>query len=376
MDNSAVSSTTCGEGGLSRPAVRPVTYFLSRRSPWTQRLHQWVLWFLRDVSVPGTWHTRGNSSVTDQRYPPTPPTVRRTRTAPDSLADGHRRRRAGPPCHRPPLHPLHQRRRWPGGRSPHHRPRRPPPPSAARRAHSAISLVTEASPGASASEATRGRSDARRRSSDDRRRGADAAVMGPDSSAERPLAPSRPIRRPSSSARASEADGYHLVSRLERHGAAVRIRMHDTRARPSCCDCPAFIGWVATSPALTEPRGSRPRRRAMTVRPSAPNVEIARRRSTNPRCASSAIGAEPMTYLAFWPELPDDAGLGGSCAASRDSRWRGSSARTSTPPSITTAEDDEPAGTGHSFPVNIDPATGVTSMPERGHVGRGQRTPR
>ena len=30
---------------------RPVSYFLSRRSPWSQRLHQWLSWFLRDVSL-------------------------------------------------------------------------------------------------------------------------------------------------------------------------------------------------------------------------------------------------------------------------------------------------------------------------------------
>ncbi len=54
----------------------PVTYFLSRRSPWTQRLHQRVSWFLRDVSLCGERALTGgpdDGRVSIRRSPPTPP---------------------------------------------------------------------------------------------------------------------------------------------------------------------------------------------------------------------------------------------------------------------------------------------------------------
>src|SRR6188474_3715102 len=58
--------------GLVPGPGRRVSYFLSRRSPWIQRLHQRVPWFLRDTAMSGDVAC-GREYVADQPYPPLQP---------------------------------------------------------------------------------------------------------------------------------------------------------------------------------------------------------------------------------------------------------------------------------------------------------------
>jgi hypothetical protein len=70
--------------------------------------------------------------------------------------------------------------------------------------------------------------------------------------------------------------------------------------------------------------------------------------------------ADDMSFDAWWPELPDDAGLGSACPASdTEVGWL---VCQNTNSNLLAASEEEPAG---RLPISIDPDSGVT-MPERG----------
>ncbi len=132
-----------------------------------------------------------------------------------------------------------------------------------------------------------------------------------------------------------------------------------TPERGELLDCPAFVGWVASAgPDGTAWLEAAEPGDCPTGQPS---VEVLALLPYTMRLI--CYGAEPMTYGAFWPELPDDAGLGGACAAGETAvAWLVCQNINST---VLTVAGEAPTGTGLSFPINIDPASGVT-MPERG----------
>jgi hypothetical protein len=76
----------------------------------------------------------------------------------------------------------------------------------------------------------------------------------------------------------------------------------------------------------------------------------------------SCFGADPFTFRAFWPEIPDDAGLGGACVSQDEpSGWLVCQNINYNGLVI----DEEQGFGGLGLHVSIDPASGV-SMPERG----------
>jgi hypothetical protein len=74
------------------------------------------------------------------------------------------------------------------------------------------------------------------------------------------------------------------------------------------------------------------------------------------------LGSDPLTFQAWWPELPDDAEQGGVCEfEDTGSAWLLCHHLND---KFIAINDAEPAG-GIGLLVTIDPASGVT-MPERG----------
>ena len=73
--------------------------------------------------------------------------------------------------------------------------------------------------------------------------------------------------------------------------------------------------------------------------------------------------AEPLTFVAWWPELPEGAGGGEPCAAAQtDVGWL---VCQGTNPNVLAADPSEASSGGGRWPVSIDPSSGV-AMPERG----------
>lgn len=149
-----------------------------------------------------------------------------------------------------------------------------------------------------------------------------------------------------------EGDGFtwYLVS-------AMGLPPNSGCAGPFVTDpynCPAWFGWLAgTSEGGDEwlaPYG----RDCPTAPLTAESVILGRTNLDRLAC----FGAEPITYRAYWPELPDDGGGGDSCASQDEpSGWLYCQSANETYVTI-----DE-AGVGTA--VSIDPASGV-SMPARG----------
>jgi len=76
----------------------------------------------------------------------------------------------------------------------------------------------------------------------------------------------------------------------------------------------------------------------------------------------SCFGSERITFRAFWPEIPDDAGLGGACAAaSAPSGWL--YCQNINVDYVTVNEREGFGGVGVA--VSIHPASGLV-MPSRG----------
>jgi hypothetical protein len=123
-------------------------------------------------------------------------------------------------------------------------------------------------------------------------------------------------------------------------------------------NCPIWFGWVAAA----SPDGT------PWLTPQAPECP------PEPIQADDLIigitdlvrlacyGSDPFTFRAFWPEIPDDAGLGGACSSEGEpSGWL--ICQNINYNGVVVDETQEFGGLGVN--VSIDPASGV-SMPERG----------
>ncbi|MCV0403286.1 MAG: hypothetical protein K5924_06205 [Chloroflexi bacterium] len=149
-----------------------------------------------------------------------------------------------------------------------------------------------------------------------------------------------------------QADGFswYLVS-------AMGLPPNSGCAGPFTTDpynCPAWFGWLA---GRSENGDAWLAAHALEC-PAAPltagTVILGRTNLERLAC----FGAEPITFRAFWPELPDDAGTGGSCAAQAEpSGWLYCQSTNDAYVTI----DEADVGTT----VSIDPASGV-AMPPRG----------
>jgi hypothetical protein len=121
-------------------------------------------------------------------------------------------------------------------------------------------------------------------------------------------------------------------------------------------ECPAWIGWLAAEDADGTAY------LASAAPPSCPEpphtiVTLSEQQYT---LRLICLDSEPLTFRAWWPEVPDEAGLGGACAASEtDVGWL-----------VCQNSNDNGLGadeseSGDRFKVTVDPASGV-EMPDRG----------
>lgn len=123
-------------------------------------------------------------------------------------------------------------------------------------------------------------------------------------------------------------------------------------------NCPVWFGWVAAAspdgePWLTPEAADCPDEPLV-----AEDLIIGRTNLQRLAC----FGADAFTFRAWWPEIPDDAGLGGACASQDEpSGWL--LCQNVNDVGIV-VDDTEPFG-GVGLSVTIDPASSVT-MPERG----------
>ncbi|HEX5038641.1 MAG TPA: hypothetical protein VFW95_00720 [Candidatus Limnocylindria bacterium] len=121
-------------------------------------------------------------------------------------------------------------------------------------------------------------------------------------------------------------------------------------------ECPAFFGWLAGAaddgaPYLVPSD-------ATAACPQAPQtiVSLTDLQST---LRLVCFDAEDMTFVAWWPELPDGGGPGGSCPGSEtDVAWL---VCQNTNPNVLGASPEQP----DRLAVSLDPDSGVT-MPDRG----------
>ncbi|MGZ8564084.1 MAG: hypothetical protein ACXWWU_10755 [Candidatus Limnocylindria bacterium] len=151
-----------------------------------------------------------------------------------------------------------------------------------------------------------------------------------------------------------DADGYrwYLVSGLQ-------LPPNTGCAGPFETDpynCPVWFGWVASgSPDGTAWLEAQPQECA-----EAPFEfeEIVIGVTDLMRLA--CFGSDAFTFRAWWPEIPDDAGLGGACVQDAPSGWL----ICHTMYDVVMIDDSQDFG-GIGLGVSIDPASGV-SMPERG----------
>jgi hypothetical protein len=155
----------------------------------------------------------------------------------------------------------------------------------------------------------------------------------------------------------TEADGFawYLVSTLglpPNSGCAVEQLETDPY------NCPVWFGWVAGASDAGEP-WLEPVALDCPSQPfTAEGLILARTDLQRLAC----LGGTPFTFRAWWPEIPDDAGLGGACAAEdRPSGWL--LCQNINDNYVTINETEGFGGVGAT--VSINPASGI-SMPDRG----------
>lgn len=122
--------------------------------------------------------------------------------------------------------------------------------------------------------------------------------------------------------------------------------------------CPGWFGWVAAA----APDGTAWLTAEAADCPDEPlaadDLIIGRTNFQRLAC----FGADAFTFRAWWPEIPDDAGLGGACASQDEpSGWL---VCENVSAAGIVIDDSEPFG-GLGLNVYVDPDSGVT-MPERG----------
>lgn len=122
-------------------------------------------------------------------------------------------------------------------------------------------------------------------------------------------------------------------------------------------NCPAWFGWLAGTGENGDPWLAE---HEIDCPDSSSVEELAIGRTALERLA--CFGSDSFTFRAWWPEVPDDAGLGGACVAQdAPSGWL--LCQNINDNGVTIAEDQGFGGIGVS--VSIDPVTGV-AMPPRG----------
>jgi hypothetical protein len=121
-------------------------------------------------------------------------------------------------------------------------------------------------------------------------------------------------------------------------------------------ECPSWLGWVAGADG-----GEISLKTTQLDCPSSPmNMsDLAPGRGQIEGLACHGDGS--VTVRAWWPKLPDDAGLGGACAIRTPSGWLYCQ---NINYNMLVIDENEGFG-GLGLKVSIDPASGIT-MPERG----------
>jgi hypothetical protein len=123
-------------------------------------------------------------------------------------------------------------------------------------------------------------------------------------------------------------------------------------------NCPFWFGWVAAASESGEPWLVAHELACPQAPHTAETISIGRTSIERLAC----FGAEPFTFRGYWPEIPEDAGLGGACPAQDEpSGWL--LCQNINYNNIVIDDGEDMFGIG--ITVSIDPESGVT-MPERG----------
>ena len=123
-------------------------------------------------------------------------------------------------------------------------------------------------------------------------------------------------------------------------------------------NCPIWFGWVAAASETGEPWLVEQDIACPEEPYTAENLALGRTALERLSC----FGSDPITFRGWWPEIPEDAGLGGACALQEEpSGWL---LCQNINYNLILADDTEEFF-GIGMRVSIDPATDA-AMPERG----------
>ena len=123
-------------------------------------------------------------------------------------------------------------------------------------------------------------------------------------------------------------------------------------------NCPIWFGWVAAASESGEPWLAEQDIACPEEPYTAENLGLGRTALERLSC----FGSEPITFRGWWPEIPEDAGLGGACAFEEEpSGWL---LCQNINYNLILADDTEEFF-GVGVKVSIDPSTDA-SMPDRG----------
>jgi hypothetical protein len=123
-------------------------------------------------------------------------------------------------------------------------------------------------------------------------------------------------------------------------------------------NCPIWFGWVAAASESGEPWLVEYDLACPEEPLTAESLALGRTALERLAC----FGSEPFTFRGWWPEIPDDAGLGGACTAEEEEAgWL--LCQNINYNTIVIDEGEDMFGVG--IRVSIDPATDA-SLPERG----------
>jgi hypothetical protein len=154
----------------------------------------------------------------------------------------------------------------------------------------------------------------------------------------------------------TDADGFrwYLLSGLGIPAASGCTPPYDTEP----FNCPTWFGWAAAASQSGEPWLVEHDLACPQEPLTAESLAVGRTALERLAC----LGSEPFTFRGWWPEIPDDAGLGGACTYEGDDLgWL--MCQDINYNTIVVDETEDFFGIG--IRVSIDPATDA-SLPERG----------